>query len=144
MKMGTRWRDRSSFGIMGDKIGRCRKWSTAASAANRRRWLWTMFTRFKISKAFLSRQIHRHCVALITETELADLRRNACGHACFYSPLVKPALVKRVVVERFLGGRTSHAVVKKELFYKAGVWFREWAGMPDEVEGGLRIEFGAL
>ena len=103
-----------------------------------------MFTRFCISKAILSSQIHRHCVALITETELADLRRNACGHACFYSPLVQPALVKRVLVERFLRGRTSHAVVKGELFHEAGIWLREGAGLSDEVEGRVRVEFGAL
>lgn len=144
MKMGTWWRDRCSFGIMGNKIGRCCKRSTAAPAANRRCWLRTMFTRFQISKAFLSSQIHGHRVALIAKTELADLRRNACGYTCFYGPLVQPALVKRVVVKRFLGGRTSHAVVKGELFYKAGIRFREWTGLPDEVEGRLRIEFGAL
>lgn len=103
-----------------------------------------MLTCFRVGRAFFSSQIYRRCVPLITETELADFRRNASGYTCFNGPLVQPALVERMIVESFLGGRTSHVVVEGELFHEAGVWFSEGAGLPYEAEGGLRIEFGVL
>ncbi len=101
-----------------------------------------MFTWVQVGGAFFSSQIHRRCISLITETELADFGRYASGYTRFHSSLVQPALVKRVVVERFLVGRTSHVMVEGELFHEAGIWFCEGAGLPYEAEGGLRIEFG--
>lgn len=98
----------------------------------------------RIIFSFLSSKIHGRRGPFVSETELADFGRDAGGYACFDGPAVQPALVQRVVVERFWRGWTLHVVVEGELLHEARVGLCKGAGLPYEVEGGVGGEGGVV